>query len=95
MTTTANLGDLVAAVGDDPEVRTAVKRLALAALNEAETLVTRGTPAVKARVVNSILPALVKSLADTQDTTTTDELRDRLDGLFAEMRGKQTAPDPA
>jgi hypothetical protein len=84
---TTDLAPLVAAVGDDPEVRAAVKGLALAALAQAHDLVVRGTPAVKAKVVAGILPALVRSLGESQDTTTTDQLRAELDDLFAQMRG--------
>lgn len=83
---------LMAHVADDPEVRAAVKALALESLAQARVLVRSGAPSVKSRVVASVLPALVKGLGERQDTTTTDELRDQLDQLFAEMRGTPDGP---
>lgn len=59
------MSDLAALVGgfeDDPEVRAAMKQLAMTALGEAQSLLTNAIPSVKMQLIKSLLPTLSRSL---------------------------------
>lgn len=85
MTTPVLTAELLSAVIDDPDVRGAVKSLALESLEEARRLLRVGTPPVRARVMATILPVLVKSIGPASDTSN-DDLRAEMEAMFAEMR---------
>jgi hypothetical protein len=48
---------------DDPEIRAAIKQLALTAIEEAADLIQNAAPNVKANLIRQLLPPLAKSLA--------------------------------
>lgn len=83
-----DLGSLLNEVVDDPEVTAAVKTLALDALAVAsEMLSPNAAPHLRIQMVKSILPTLVRSLEKAPDGGDKDELRKRMEDLFAEVRG--------
>jgi hypothetical protein len=85
VTTPVLVPELLSTVVDDPDVRGAVKSLALEALGEARRLLRVGTPPVRARVMATVLPILVKSIGPASDTSN-DDLRSEMEAMFAEMR---------
>lgn len=52
-----------AGLEDDPEIREAIKQLALTAIEEASELIQHAAPNVKANLIRQLLPPLAKSLA--------------------------------
>lgn len=83
------LDDLFNVVVDDPDVKAAVKALALEAVQVArEQLGPHMAPQVRAAAMRSVLPALIRSLDRERDNGADDDLRKQVVGLFEEVRGK-------
>lgn len=85
-----DLSVLVNAVVDDPEVKSAVKSLALTALAEAKEVLITGNPQSKQNVMRMLMPALVASLKETTTGDGLESLRDTQNALFAAMRDADT-----
>jgi hypothetical protein len=83
----APLGQLVSAVTDDPDVRAAVKQLALDVVGEAQRLMRVGSPQIRARIIASVMPAAVAGLKQAPEDESKANLRAELEEMFRELRG--------
>lgn len=70
-------------LADAPAVlKTRVLKMTLTALGVAEDLLENGSPQVQMQVMRTVIPTLVKSLANQKDDSELDEMRKE----FAELR---------
>ena len=68
---------------NDPEVKAAMKKLALASVERAIFLLEEGSPAVQATVVRMLLPSITRSLATPQkDEDDKSELKEKIDTMY-------------
>lgn len=74
-------------VHDDPELRAAVKSLAMEAVTQARYIMERGTPNLKLAVIKVLMPAVARELAKKEDRDDLTQLRAEMSQMFAEMRG--------
>lgn len=56
-----------AGLDDDPEVRAAIRRLAIDAIEQARELLIDASPNIKMQMIRQLLPALAKSLSAGKD----------------------------
>ncbi len=70
---------------NDPEVKAAMKRLALASIEKAMELLEDGSPAIQQRVVAMLLPQVTRSLA-TSSTDVDGELKAKVDEMYDNVR---------
>lgn len=81
-----------AAVSSDDQLRAQVGSFVKRAIGEAEALLVTGSPAVKAQLVRSVVPAMVKAMTVDDSPDEHAELRDRFDDLMAELRSGVADP---
>lgn len=81
------VADLAAAVmeGDD-ELKGRVRGFVNSCLDEAEQLLSYGTPQTKAGVIRTVMPALVKVLGEEKQGDEMAVLRNEVEQMFAEVR---------
>lgn len=78
-------------VHDDPELRAAVKSLAMRAVEEAQFIMDRGTPNLKLSVIKVLMPAVARELAKKEERDDLAVLRAEMQEMMKEMRsGVQT-----
>lgn len=72
-----------AGLEDDPEIRDAIKQLALTAIEEAADLIQNAAPNVKANLIRQLLPPLAKSLASGKgDDEALVEMRKAIEQMY-------------
>lgn len=62
--------------------------LTLTALDEAEKMMRSGNPATKMKVMQSVIPSLVKSLTQQEEAQELDQMREDMDKLRAQVFGE-------
>lgn len=88
MPANGDLSQLMNAVVDDPDVKAAVKALAINALSEAQYQLQNGTPQNKANLIRALLPSLVASMKETQSGDGLEQLRETQEQMFKELRDR-------
>lgn len=76
----------------DPEVRAALKRMTLAAIESATDILENAAPAVQQPLVRSLVTGLARSLVQSSDTDELKELRELVAGMYANIEAA-TAPE--
>lgn len=77
-------------VARDPVLQSRVRALIITLLTEAERSMKWGTPAVKARLMSTAVPAMIRTLGDNAAKDDLEELRGEFAKFQAEMRGYTT-----
>ncbi len=80
------LADIIHAVSDDPEVKSAARALALEAIDQASFLLNHGSPAVKSAMLKSILPTAFAGMREAVTDANAAESRAQMEAILAEMR---------
>jgi hypothetical protein len=73
-------------IHDDPELRAAVKNLAMRAVQEAQIIMDRGTPNLKLSVIKVLMPAVARELAKKEERDDLAILRAQMTEMFKEIR---------
>jgi hypothetical protein len=70
---------------NDPEVKAAMKKLALASIDKAMELLEEGAPAIQQRIVAMLLPSVTRSLA-TASQDVNGDLKEKVDAMYDSVR---------
>lgn len=85
---------VTAVVTDDAEIRSKVGRFVKLAISVAEHDLRTGSPAVRATLIRSVVPAMVKAMTVDDSPDEHAELRAQFSDLMAEIRQGVYNPAP-
>lgn len=73
-------------VQDDPELRSAVKNLAMKAVERAQFIMDHGTPNLQLSVIKVLMPAVARELAKKEERDDLAVMRAEMKLMMEEMR---------
>lgn len=92
MRTSDPLSAIVQTISEDEEIRDAVRKLALDALEQANHYLTKGDRNSKMAVIRMIAPTLIKSMERKTDSDEVVEMREQVKELMEELRASSREP---
>jgi hypothetical protein len=87
-----NLANLASAVvAGDPELQDQLRRLAKQTVRHAQWIMREGTTAERTRLMNSMVPYMLKSMGSLEDDAAAEEEKGAVERVMAALRGEDDA----